>query len=494
MRVGASRRPGARRRADSDVRAACCGDPHAKTSATINDLKHSWGDAMNRLVAIFLLLLYLPIAGARVDVEAPRVWTAPAQTRVVVDAGGPISHSIIPLTDPERLVVDIPEARLNGKLPKVDAKDPSLIRLRAGSPDGESLRFVFDLKQPVRVKSFLLPPNERYGHRLVIDLSPKPGQQALLAGTGTGMGRQRNGPGQTPLGRGGVGVPEVIIAIDAGHGGEDPGAIGPSGTLEKDVTLAIAERLAALIERAPHMRPIMIRDGDYYVGLRERVTRARQQQADLFLSIHADAYRDAQICGSSVYTLSVNGASSEAAKWLADRENNADRIGGIPLRDVDDDLNRVLFDLAQSGSLEHSRYAAEQLLTKLGRVGPLHQPDVQHARFVVLKSPDVPSVLIETAFISNPRDEERLTDSDYQQRLAQAIFEGVEGYFAMHRLPATAPQIADAGAGRSHVIYPGDTLIAIARRYDVSLNSLRVANSLDSDLIRVGEILRIPEG
>lgn len=447
---------------------------------------------MNRLIAIFLLLVYFPVADAQVEVAAPRVWTAPAQTRVVVDVGGPVSHTIIPLENPERLLVDIPNARLSGKLPIVDAKDPSLTRLRAGSPDGKSLRFVFDLKQPVRVKSFLLPPNERYGHRLVIDLSPKDGQPVLIAGPGIDRGHKR--PAQAALGRRSLGAPEVVIAIDAGHGGEDPGAIGPAGTLEKNVTLAIAEHLAALIDRAPGMRPVMIRDGDYYVSLRERVARARRHQADLFLSIHADAYRDAQICGSSVYTLSVNGASSEAAKWLADRENNADRIGGIKLGDVDDGLNRVLFELAQSGSLEHSRYAAEQLLTKLGRVGPLHQPDVQHARFVVLKSPDVPSVLIETAFISNPRDEQRLSDSDHQQRLAQAIFEGVEGYFAMHQLPAAGSQIADPGAGRSHVIYPGDTLITIAKRYDVSLSSLRVANSLNGDLIRVGEILRIPEG
>ena len=376
---------------------------------------------MSRVIAVFLLFFSMPATCQQVDVNGTRVWTSPSQTRLVIDVTGVVTHRITPLTDPDRLMID----------------------LLAKNAEGPMLS----------------------GHTA--------GKEAIAGLSARSMLRN------------------VIVAIDAGHGGEDPGAIGPSGTLEKDITLAIARRLARLVAASAGMEALMIRDGDYYVGLRQRVEMARRHQADLFLSIHADAFHDPKVTGSSVYTLSVNGASSEGARWLAERENQADRIGGIELDEVDDDLNRVLFELARNGSLEHSRYAAEQLLAKLQGLGPVHHATVQQARFVVLKAPDVPSILVETSFISNPDEETRLSDAVYQQRIAEALLEGIKAYFALHPLPGT--RLAQPASERHHVIHHGDTLGEIARRYDVTISALQSANRLKSDRIHVGDILTIPE-
>ncbi|MEY6432638.1 N-acetylmuramoyl-L-alanine amidase [Thioalkalicoccus limnaeus] len=445
---------------------------------------------MFKVIGLLLLFVSLPACSQQVEVESARVWTAPDHTRLIIDVAGPVSHQIRPLIDPDRLLIDIAGVTLPSKLPKVDAADPLIVRLRGGSPDGRNLRLVLDLKQPVRVKSTLAPPNERYGYRLVVDLQPKEADEAVRLAERAGD--VRHARAGTTAGSGVAGLRELVVAIDAGHGGEDPGAIGPAGTREKDITLAIARRLEVLVEAAPGLRPVMIRDGDYFVRLRDRVQLARQHQADLFVSIHADAYHDPRVSGSSVYTLSFSGATSDAAKWLAERENKADLIGGVELTGVDSDLDRVLFELAQNGSLEHSRYAAEHVLTRLKGTGPVHRASVQQARFVVLKSPDIPSMLVETAFISNPDDERRLRDSAHQQRIAQAIFEGVQAYFLQHSPPDT--RLAGATNGRQHVIDRGDTLGAIAKRYAIDVKALRLANGIDGDRIRVGDVLRIPEG
>jgi N-acetylmuramoyl-L-alanine amidase len=281
----------------------------------------------------------------------------------------------------------------------------------------------------------------------------------------------------------------VVVAVDAGHGGEDPGALGRRGTREKDVTLAIARRLAALIDREPGMRAVMVRKGDYYVGLRQRIEIARKERADLFISIHADAFRDARVQGASVYTLSRRGASSEAARWLAERENSADLIGGVSLEDKDHILASVLLDLSQTAALQASTDVAERVFRRLKQVGRVHNDRVQEAGFVVLKSPDIPSILVETAFISNRTEESRLTDPEHQARLAEAILEGVREYFDYSPPPGTRlAQVAD----RRHIISRGDTLSAIASQYEVSLSHLREANGLTTDRIRVGQVLLIP--
>ena len=282
---------------------------------------------------------------------------------------------------------------------------------------------------------------------------------------------------------------DLVIAIDAGHGGEDPGARGRKGTREKDVVLEIARRLAALIEKEPGMRPVMIRDGDYYIGLRKRIEKARSQRADLFISIHADAFRDSRARGSSVYVLSQRGASSEMARWLAARENAADLVGGVSLDDKDDLLAEVLLDLAQTATLEASVEVADNVLQEMKRLGKVHKKQVQHAGFVVLKSPDIPSLLVETAFISNPSEEQRLRNSRHQQQVAQAILAGVRNYFASNPPPGT---LMAKSSTRQHVIRRGDTLSNIAQRYGVSMNTLRSTNKLKNDNLLGGKVLTIP--
>jgi N-acetylmuramoyl-L-alanine amidase len=283
---------------------------------------------------------------------------------------------------------------------------------------------------------------------------------------------------------------EVVVAIDAGHGGEDPGAIGRRGTREKDVVLAVAKRLERLVNQEPGMRAVMIRDGDYYVDLKRRVALAREKRADLFISIHADAFHDHRAKGSSVYTLSTRGATSEAASWLADKENAADLIGGVSLDDKDDLVAAVLLDLSQSASLEASHEVATHVLSGLKSVSKLHKRSVERAGFRVLKAPDVPSILVETAFISNPKEESKLVTARYQQSLAQAMMNGLRTYFRQNPPPDSLLAIRE----RRHVIAHGETLSGIARSYRVNLERLREANGLTTDMLRVGEVLRIPHG
>jgi N-acetylmuramoyl-L-alanine amidase len=282
---------------------------------------------------------------------------------------------------------------------------------------------------------------------------------------------------------------DVVVAIDAGHGGHDVGAIGPKGTYEKNIVLQVSRELAAAINKQYGMRAVLTRSSDTYVGLRQRMQRARQQQADLFISIHADAFKDRRVKGSSVYVLSQHGASSEAARWLAENENAADLVGGVSLGDKDDVVKSVLIDLSQTASIDASIDAADTVLAALKKLGKVHKPAVQHAGFMVLKSPDIPSLLVETAFISNPSEEAKLRSKSYQRKLAQALSGGVMSYFNDHPLPDT--RFADSYR-RQHKVNNGDTLSEIAERYAVSMESIKLANEMSRDRVRTGEILTIP--
>lgn len=446
---------------------------------------------MYRLIALLLLLPSLAVHAQQVEVRGARIWTAPDHTRLVVDTAASVSHKIFSLDNPSRLVIDIPDAQLKDKLPTVEPDEPLLVGMRSGVREGDDLRLVLDLKQRVRAKSFALQPNDKYGHRLVVDLMPAQKGAARIGGGGKEAAR--GGKPHLSVHTGPKKGRDVIIAIDAGHGGEDPGALGAKGTREKKVTLQIARKLAGLVKKERGMRPVLIRDGDYYLRLRKRISLARKHKADLFVSIHADAFRDRRVRGSSVYTLSHRGASSEAAKWLADKENSADLIGGIDLSENDNLLATVLLDMTQNATLEHSNVAARKVLANLQKVGAVHRGSVQKAGFVVLKSPDIPSMLVETAFISNPEEEKRLRSGAHQAKLARAILSGIKSYFASY--PPPGSKLAGGrGNGRRHVIDSGDTLGEIARQYDVSVTSLRTANSIDGDRIRVGQVLEIPEG
>jgi N-acetylmuramoyl-L-alanine amidase len=376
-----------------------------------------------------------------VDVRAVRLWAGPDNTRVVLDLSGSAQHSLQVLRNPDRVVLDVAGARLGAGVRTAPAGTGAVKQVRmARRPSGE-LRIVLDLSRPIQAKSFLAAPNDRYGYRLVIDL-----------GTSQGVDTPVKVEHAPPEAR------DLIIAVDAGHGGEDPGAIGKNGTREKDVVLAIAKELALKINSETGMRAVLTRDGDYFVPLRDRMRRARAQSADLFVSIHADSIRDRRVDGSSVYILSQRGATDEASRWLAERENASDLIGGVSLDDKDDVLASVLLDLSQSASLSASQVAAERVLHQLNRVGEIRKPQVQQARFMVLKSPDIPSMLVETAYISNPQEEQRLRGAAHQAKLAAAIHQGVHDYFYANPPAGTrVAQLATAASPRPVLATAGDS-------------------------------------
>ena len=407
-----------------------------------------------------------------------RIWAAPDNTRVVFDVSGPVEHSLELLDKPHRLVVDIRNAKISQAIRMAISQpisaDKYLKNIRSAERGSSDLRVVFDLKKNIEMRSFLLQPNSQYGHRLVVDLYDENNQKgAIQVMTQADNKRSK----------------DIVIAVDAGHGGDDPGATGPNGLREKDVTLKIARNLANLINQEYGMKAVLIREGDYFLSLRKRIGKARRHKADLFISIHADAFKDPRVRGSSVFILSNRGASSEAAKWLAERENAADLIGGVSLDDKDDVLASVLLDLSQTASLEASIGVADRVLSGLKKLGKTHKKHVQSAGFAVLKSPDIPSILVEMAYISNPEEERKLKGKAYQTKLAKAMLSGLKDYFRNHAPEGT---LLASAANQKYVITRGDTLSGIAQRYKVSMNTLRDSNQLKSDRIRVGQVLTIP--
>ncbi len=433
---------------------------------------------MKRFGLLLILLLTSVANAGSLQVNGVRLWAAPDSTRVVFDVTGPVEHQLFTLKGPDRLVIDLKHASVDPSLVKQLQASGVVKGLRSGSRNKDDLRLVLDLANPVKPKSFVLKPNDQYGHRLVIDLF------------GVGDEAKSRQPKTIKAVTEPASLRDLVIAVDAGHGGDDPGARGRKGTREKDVVLAIARKLAALIDKEPGMKAVLVRDGDYYVGLRKRIDKARKHRADLFVSIHADAFRDRRVQGSSVYVLSRRGASSEMARWLAARENAADLVGGVSLDDKDDLLAEVLLDLAQTATLETSTGAAGNVLSELKKLGKVHKRQVQHAGFVVLKSPDIPSMLVETAFISNPSEENRLRNRKHQQKVANAVFKGIRRYFTSN--PPVGTRLAAGKMPRRHVVRRGDTLSDIAQRYGVSMNSLRDSNRLKGDRLLVGNVLRIP--
>jgi N-acetylmuramoyl-L-alanine amidase len=375
-------------------------------------------------IALCGLVATLASAAPQTLVKDVRLSAGPDSTRVVLDLSGPVQHSVLTLTNPARVAVDLRGARMATATPKLPEGRGYAKQLRVGVQDNGDLRFVIDLASSATAKTFMVEPSGSYGHRLVIDL------------IGGGSVAKAEGP-PVPVKSVPTDGRDIVIAIDAGHGGVDPGSIGARGTYEKHVTLQIARRLKEVIDREPGMRAVLTRDGDYFLPLRERMMRARRHQADMFVSVHADSYRDPSVVGSSVYTLSAKGASDESARWLADRENASDLIGGVTLDDKDAVLASVLLDLSQSASMSASVEAAGKVLNELVRLGNTTNRGVKHAGFLVLKSPDIPSMLVETAFISNPVEEARLTDPKHQQRLAEAIYRGVRAYFWEKPPPGT---------------------------------------------------------
>ncbi|HVF33731.1 MAG TPA: N-acetylmuramoyl-L-alanine amidase [Candidatus Saccharimonadia bacterium] len=426
------------------------------------------------MLAATALACALPAAAQ--NVVAVRVWESPDSTRAVFDLSGPVDYKVFALEGPNRLVVDLRDGALGGDFAPPPAK--GLIRgLRTGKPTPRELRIVIDLAEGVRPKSFLLPPAERFGHRLVIDLYPRGGTPAVV----------KSAPAKVQPGA----QRDVVVAIDAGHGGEDPGALGAIGTREKDVTLAIAKALKQQIDAEPGMSAILVREGDYYIAHKKRYEKARSNKADLFVSIHADAFTKRSAAGSSVYMLSQRGATSEAARFLAQKENPSDLVGGVSLNDKDGTLAAVLLDLSQGATLASSDIVATQVLTSLKRLGRVHSNQVQRANFMVLRAPDVPSILVETGFISNPGEEKLLRDPAHRKKIAAAILGGVRSYF--HTMPPPGTWIAsNRRAPTEHVVARGESLSLIAQRHGTTVARLRDVNKLRNDTVQVGAVLRIP--
>lgn len=420
----------------------------------------------------------LPLAVQAATLEDVRVWAGPDATRVVFDLDSAAKHNLFMLENPARVVIDVEQTQRKQSVPASQDGRGAVKRVRSGNRGDHDLRLVLDLAGESRAKSFILKPQGKYGHRLVVDVEP------LAAARTTTAAATPSTPSEPVA----LGYKPIVIAIDAGHGGEDSGARGPSGVLEKHVALQIARRLAKLVDNKPGMKAVLVRDGDYYVGLRTRIAKAREAQADLFISIHADAFTDRRVHGSSIYVLSERGASSEHARTLAKRENESDLIGGVRLDDKDDILASVLIDISQTAALEASFDVGARMLSQMGSINKLHKKAVQQAGFAVLKAPDIPSVLVETAFISNRDEERRLKDPGYQQRMAQQLMRGIEGYFEDYR-----PRTTVAGAApRQHTVSRGDTLSQIAQRYRTSMRTIRDFNGLASDSIRVGDVIQIP--
>jgi N-acetylmuramoyl-L-alanine amidase len=383
----------------------------------------------------------LPAAWADASqIASARLWPAQEYTRVIFEASSPIEHQLVVLRDPDRVVVDlariVPSPALEALPSHVQRSDPYIAAIRIGRPSQGFLRIVLDLKTEVRPQVFSLKPVAEFGHRLVVDLYPLTPIDPLMAllqserfdaaqpvASPKPADAQREAPRKLP-------PRKITVALDPGHGGEDPGAIGRRGTYEKNVVLAIGRKLKHVLDATPNMRVMLTRNDDFYVPLAERVRKARRVQADLFVSIHADAFRDASARGSSVFALSEHGATSAAARWLAQKENAADLIGGVDLGVKDRVLARTLLDLSQTAQISDSLKVGQEVLDGLATHNALHRGAVEQAGFAVLKAPDIPSILVETAFISNPDEELKLRSAREQQVFAESIADGIRRYFA----------------------------------------------------------------
>jgi len=455
-----------------------------------------------------LVFLFSQSLQAKEQINNVRIWLAPESTRLVFDLSGPVQHKIFALKNPDRIVIDIQGVSVKTDLNKLNLVSSPIKKMRAGN--SLPLRIVFDLREPLKPSSFSLAPNNDYGHRLVVDLarfnlakvpqkqipivkapeSPPSSQAAVSEVVAAAV------PIKVPVGKK---LRDIVIALDAGHGGEDPGAIGASGLREKVVVLAIAKELEKLIDAEYGFISRMIRRSDYYVGLRGRTAIARKKNADLFVSIHADAFKNSRARGASVWVLSNRGASSEVGRWLAQKENSSDLIGGVgnlSLDNKDKVLKGVLLDMSMTASRKDSREVAAKIHSNIDKFARMHKSGVESAGSLVLKSPDIPSILVETGFISNPSEERSLKSPAYRKKMARAIFAGIKEHF-LHKPPVYTAiyqkKHGDALVKRQrYKVVSGDSLSGIAFRYGVKIASLKQLNKITGDKIRIGQSLQIP--
>jgi len=409
-------------------------------------------------------------ASSYTQVENIRISREPNKTRLVFDLDDSVEYSLFSMHKPERLVIDLKQTRLMNAGVLEELHSPQLKGIRTGVRKMHDLRVVLDLKSRTTPNSFLLEPKGNNGYRLVIDVKDPAGSRKR------DVVKKQN-------------LRDVVVAIDAGHGGNDPGATGRLGTHEKNVTLQIAKRLKKVIDGTKGMRAELIRRSDRFMRLRERIKRAHELDADLMISVHADSFPDVRARGASVYALSVSGATSESARLLAEKENKVDMLfGDVDLNHKDEMVRQVLLDLSLTGTIESSLDIGDEVLKELGRVGRVHKKKVQQAGFAVLKAPNIPAILLETAFISNPKEERKLRSTAHQNKLASAILRGVNDYFSRKAPPGTWLSEAQ----EHYTIKRGDTLAQISDKYSLPVSHLRTRNSLRSDELRVGKKLYIP--
>ncbi|MCG8393420.1 MAG: N-acetylmuramoyl-L-alanine amidase [Pseudomonadales bacterium] len=444
----------------------------------------------NRILALFTLLAgfcWTGLALAQATIDSVRLHRAPDHTRIVFDLPSPVDHKLDKLANPDRVVLDLLDARLDFDVNSLDYATSPIANIRVGK-HSDKTRVVFDMRDGVRTRTNLLKPIDPHGWRLVVDLFDK----ELNGTTASSTEPEASKPQKTEQPKQRL----MVVAIDPGHGGEDPGARGPSGVYEKTLVLQIGKKLEKMINDQAGMRAVMVRDGDYYVPLAERRRIAREKHgADVFISIHADAFTDARAKGASVFALSSSGATSARARYLAKIANESDQVAGVYEEEKDDSsLLSVLADLRMNGSMAGSLYLGRQVLEEMGKVTKLHgdRKRVEQAGFVVLKEPEMVSILVETGFISNPTEERNLRSPAHQAKLARSIVNGVDAYFRSHPAPHSWYAAQRRQHGEQYRIQPGDTLSEIARQYSVSEQAIRAANNISGDRIMVGQVLKIP--
>jgi len=446
------------------------------------------------------MLVATPLSALAADIESLNIWRSPDYTRVVIDVSNRPEYSVFVLEDPHRVVIDIRDSRMKAALQGLAIEGSPVMAARSGLRNQTDTRIVLDLSGPVNPSSYSLPPNAEHGERLVVDLYDAGTQAPALAPAMVEPAEETRATAVEATVAASSSRRNIVVAIDAGHGGSDPGAIAHDGHMqEKDIALAISRAVAERIRAMPGFEPVMIRDGDYYVQLQQRPQLARQNRADIFLSIHADSHTTSRAEGMTIYALSQRTAEDENIRRVTEKENSSDLLGGISgdtsLRNFDDDLALTLLDLSMAWSIEQSMAAGSYILNATGNVARLRRDVPQQGNFWVLRSPDIPSLLIETGYLSNPAEARKLASPDYQRRLADSIVQGVMNYF--YERPPEGTLIAwqkanNQGPDRQYIVARGDSLSLIAQRHNVSLSHLRSANSLRTDTIHVGQALRIP--